>query len=369
MWGHILTWPFSLRSPRSNSGFLTMPTQTAPAAESTPSVSDALGALLDEEGVTPAVEETAGKTAATEADPPAEEVAAEVNAEPGDEPQADDQFAELAEEAVSHYGMSKDEVERAGDLLPWVLARMDKQASLLMQRDGAAEEQGQQPTQQPQQTPAAPKAEETRKPLGQLGKFELPINREDHDEGSLTIFDKLAEVINEQRETLNQHLEALQVMAPLLADTHQAASSLKQRTETHTATEFANSMDDFFAKLPEEYSDIYGNQPMAQLPKNSPLAAARNALVAEMTTLAEFDAKGGRPARAVQQQAARTLRALHADKEHKVARREADALVQKQRARAIARPSGRGKPKGDDLDSRRERAMTAIDKIKPLLGI
>lgn len=348
---------------------------SAPTNDSAaPSVSDALDALFDEEGVTPAADEVSGEPnaeAAAEVDPPeVEEVAAKENAEPAEEP-GDDQLAELAEEAVTHYGLSKEEVERFGDLLPSVLARMDRQASLLMQREGAPEEgQPPQQTQAQQAAAPAPKAEETRRPLGDLAKFELPIDREAHDENTLTIFDKLTEVINEQRETLNQQLEVMRVMAPVLAETHQATTSLKQRTESTADAEFASSMDDFFAKLPQEYADIYGKEPISQLASTKPqMVAARQALVNEMRTLAEFDAKGGRPARAVAQQAARTLRALHADKEHKVARREADTLVQKQRERAIARPSGRGKPKADDIGSRRARAMASMDPILARLGI
>lgn len=358
-----------------------MATQTAPAdgtpTDSATSVSNAIEALLSEEVAAPAVKETASEPSAEAAAPEAEEPAAEPAAEPASEPaapaaaeQGDDQFSELAEEAVSYYGMTQEEAERYGDLLPSVLARMDRQASLLTQREASPQEQSQQAQQAPPPAPApAPKAEETRRPIGELGKFELPINREDHDEGTLKIFDTLQEVINEQRQTLNQHLEALRFMAPLVADTHETASSLKRRTESTADAEFASSMDEFFAKLPEEYADIYGKEPITQLVSKPQMIAARKALVAEMNTLAAFDAKGGRPIRGVQQQAARTLRALHADKEHKVATREASAQVAKQRERAIARPSGRGKAKGDDLASRRARAMSVMTGPLERLGI
>lgn len=341
---------------------------TAPATPNAPTesaaVSDAIDALMGEEQGQAVVADEPAAEAAETADLPAADEVADENAEPGDEP---GDLSELAEEAISYYGLSQADVDRAGDFLPMLLAQMDRQASMLAQ--GAADQGQQQQTQQTQQTAVAPKAEEPPKPLGELGKFELKINREDHDEGTLSAFDALTEEINNGRQAQNEQFKVLQIMAQALQETHETASSLKQRTESHTATEFASSMDDFFAKLPQEYHEIYGNQPMTQLALNSPLAAARNALIAEMNTLAQFDAKGGRPMRSAQQQAARTLRALHADKEHKVARREADTLVQKQRDRAIARPSSRGKAKGDDLGSRRVRAMASMDPILARLGI
>ncbi len=334
-----------------------MPTDKTDSTADVPSVSDALDALMAENEPAPVEEPVAepAKEPDTELDPAPEP-------EPEPEPEAEpaavdaDELAALAEEAVSFYGLSQEEVDKAGEMLPWLLARMDKQASALMQ--------GQAPEQAPpaEQEPAAKQEPEKKaQPLADLPTFELPINRDDFDEGSLKVFDAMKDEINTQRSTINEHRKAMQMLATVLTETHQTAAQLRQQTETASTSEFANSMDDFFANLPDEYADIYGKQPMSQLAPNSPMVATRNALVREMEILKGFDAKGGRPARATKEQAARTLRALHADKAHVVARREVDKQLKTRAAKGIARPSGRSNKKPMDLASRKVRAMAAMD--------
>lgn len=315
-------------------------------------ITDALDALAPDE---PVLEpESAEAPVETEVVDEPDEPAAD---EPADESAAD--LSELASEAKQYYGFSDAEIERAGDLLPSILARLDQQASVLLQ--GSSPEPAQAPP--AKQEPAAEV-----KPLADLEAFDFAIDPDEWTENQQKILDAFKGEINKQRSTVNEHRKAMEMMAQLLVETNHTATEVKQRHESVSGNEFASSMDDFFAKLPDEFTDIYGKESMSSLSGNSPKVAARNALVKEMQILGEFDSKAGRPLRGIKEQAVRTLRALHADKAHQAARREVDKQIKTRRQSAIASPSSRA-AKGNDPAARQARALAAIEKFAPKLGI
>jgi hypothetical protein len=314
-------------------------------------ISQALGALQTDE---PVVEpESVESPAAEVAEAPSEPEQPE---QPEEVAEASSALAELAEEAKQYYGLSDSDIERAGENLPWILAHLDQQASVLNHSDAPAE---------PQQPQRQPPKEDAPKPLADLEAFDFPIDEDEWTDNQRKILDAFKGEINKQRTTVNEHRKAMEMMAQALVETHKTASETRRQTESISDAEFAGTMDDFFAKLPDEFADVYGKEPMSSLSHNSPRVAARNALVKEMQSLKDSDARLGRPARSLKDQATRTIRALHADKAHQVARREVDKKLKDYGKGRIAKPSSRG----DSPVDRKARALAAIEKFAPKLGI
>lgn len=325
--------------------------------KTTDAISNAIDALQEQAG--PAIE--LSNTEAPVDDQSAEAGAVADDGEPESEiAETSDDLSEIREEAKQYYGFTDAEIERYGDALPSILARLDQQASSLKQ---GSDPEG------PRQEPQRQELKEDPKPLTDVASFDLAIDKEEWTDEQIKVLDALKSEINKDRTALSEQRKAMEAVVQVLLETHKTASETQSRSESASQAEFSGAMDDFFSKLPEEFADVYGKEAMSSLSPNSPKVAARNALVKEMHILAEFDKSAGRPTRGFKEQATRTLRALHADKSHQAARREADKQIKSYGKRGIARPSGRAAATANTPEARKARALAAIEKFSPKLGI
>lgn len=273
----------------------------------------------------------------------------------------------LVAEAISNYGFDKEEAEQLGDALPAVLARMDRQAAQLM-RDQLKGERQEHREVEPQ-----PKTEERREtqpqpaasPFVELPKFELAIDREIHDEGTLKAFDSLSEQINKDRETINQQTATMRQMAQLLIETHGKAKQVDEQFQATSVSAFEKTWDGIFAGLGDEYADSFGKAPLRDLPPDSPLVIERQKLVEEAQLLKAADKHRGRSARDDSEYARRALAYLKSEKVATAARKDVEKKLNERRGSAVARPSGRTakKASGD------ERALDNITKKLAAMGL
>lgn len=298
--------------------------------------------------------------------PPAEpevkdDVAAPANETPAAEEKAETQENPLIEEAVSCYGLSREEAERLGDNLSAMLARLDQFGLSGMTDDKTRQEQ--EPSRQSPQPAPQPQAEQKFELL-KVNKIEdLGLDPDDFDEKMVGAFNTFKERINSVVDALAQRDELLREVAVELVNTRNGVQSFTATAESQAEAEFAEKMDQFIAGLGEEFKPILGEKPMRQLSANSPLVRARQELAAKMNELQNMDVSKGRPQRSVEHYASAALRLLHPDQINSGATRKVEQQVATRRRQAIAAPSNRThKPMSAD-----ERALAVI-KSHPFLA-
>lgn len=297
--------------------------------------------------------------------PPAEpEVKDDAAAPANDTPEEATETQEnpLIEEAVSCYGLSREEAERLGDNLSAMLARLDQ-----FGLSGMAADKGQRPAQEPANPspqPAQQPQAEQKFELLKVNKIEdLGLDPDDFDEKMVGAFNTFKERINSVVDALAQRDELLREVAVELVNTRNGVQSFTATAESQAEAEFTEKMDQFIAGLGEEFKPILGEKPMRQLSANSPLVRARQELAAKMNELQNMDVSKGRPQRSVEHYASAALRLLHPDQINSSATRKVEQQVAARRRQAIAAPSNRThKPMSAD-----ERALAVI-KSHPFLA-
>lgn len=274
----------------------------------------------------------------------------------------------LITDAVSIYGMTEDEAAEFGDALPAVLARLDRQAAQLMREQMQAGQEKEPPAreeqsrQEPAKEPAKEPAAET-SPITELPKFELKLERDNYDDGTLGAFDSLAEEINRGRELVNRQTEALRQMAQLLVETHQTTSKVAEQTQSESEVARNNELDAIFAGLGSEFHETFGTKPLHEM-QAGPQVDARNALLEEMHLLELADRQRGQTAPRAQY-ARRALAVLHQDKVVAAARKGVQQQLTNHRRRGIAPPTG----SKNKSATGRERALAVIAKYKSDMGL
>lgn len=302
-------------------------------------------------------EDNAEDQAATE-EAQAEEVSA---AEPQTEPAVEsavDQPAPLVEEAVSRYGFSREEATGLGDQLVKVLARMDRQAlTLLKERDKGGDPPNTTAT-APPPTPPAP-------PVELPKKLELKLDPSEYDETQIATFTALQDAYNSIQERAVKQDEMIGLLAQALVQQDSSIGEFQQQAASQVSASFTREMDAFFASLHQDFHDIYGVSPMAQLTSDSPLVKSRNDVVEQMRLLEKLDAEMGRSPATAKEYASRALRILHEDKVNSAARRAVEQKVAARRKQAIAAPSGRN----GKTNNSRANALRVIEQKLADMGL
>lgn len=264
-----------------------------------------------------------------EQEPPVEEP--ETDATPEDE-QAEPSAAAsevdpLVAEAVERLGISQKAAESLGEELIDLLAAVDRQV-IASYHDPTPPQQAQPPT-----PPPVEPAKSEVPPVKPLGKLKVELDPEVYDEEQIKTFTTLVDEINSQR-------DVIQALAQLAVTTHDGIQKVTGQTQAEAEAHFERLADSFFSGLGDGFGDLFGKEPIRQLPMQSPKIQSRNEVVEQALALKAIDEQKNRPVKTDDQYLQRALRALHADKLKNIARREVLGEVSQRRKQAIQRPSG-----------------------------
>jgi hypothetical protein len=340
--------------------FATPPDYVAPSKPAAPQAA-AQQPVVDTDGVadSPAAREEAAAAKPAESQP----------AEPAEDGDGfDDDLLSYAE----FHGFTADEARDFGspELLQKMLIKLDKQAADWGRKQLAAQEpqQDRQPAAQSNANAQNGQQQSNQQP-STFEKFKLTLDANSFDEEAI----KALNGINDHYDSaFRKQQEQLQALAQFVIDQHQGQQQITGQQTAEANARMEQELDTFFGGLGDEFSDIFGKEPLQKLTANDPKVTARNRLLEEMNVLRfAYQNTAGKKVPTDSDLRRRALAALYPEKLTTAARKEVADKVAQRRTQAVARPGGhRAKPMtGEEKAMQRERDFAQKHRLYEGTGV